>query len=58
MAEILNLNKNVPVKPQTETPAQEEALAHRHMEHEAMEGAKRASERMKNNEAGNDVISK
>ncbi|MHB8302426.1 MAG: hypothetical protein ACYDC6_06240 [Acidobacteriaceae bacterium] len=60
MVDTLNLNKNSPVAP-NEGPVgrdQEGNAAHRHAEHDAMDAAKRAGERMKKNEAGNDIISK
>lgn len=59
MAEILDLNKNVPARPSNEQagPTKEQEAEQRHMEHEAMDAAKRAGERMKKNEAGNDIIS-
>lgn len=59
MAEILDLNKNVPaIAPNMDGKTKEEEAVHRHAEHEAMDAAKRAGERMKKNEAGNDIISK
>ena len=59
MAEILDLNKNTPAKPSNEQVGQtkEEEELHRHAEHEAMEAAKRAGERMKKNEEGHDIFS-
>lgn len=62
MVETLDLNRNTPAKQQSETMADNEnhdaEIAHRHIEHEAMEAAKRAGKRMKKNESGNDIISK
>lgn len=60
MAEILDINKNTPPVPARDTdvrPDEASELAHRRMEHDAMESAKKAGERMKRNEAGRDIIS-
>jgi len=59
MAEVLDSNKNISTNPPEDRTAQtkEAEAEHRHMEHEAMNAAKRAGERMKKNEAGNDIIS-
>lgn len=57
--ETLDLNKNVPVAPKDAELRDHEANAvHRHAEQEAMDAAQRSGDRMKRNEAGNDIINK
>lgn len=57
--ETLDLNKNVPAS-QTgaERRDQDADALHRHAENQAMEAAKKSGDRMKKNEAGNDLINK
>lgn len=62
MAGIPDLNKNEPGKrPTEEQPAvvgtDDVETAHRRVERDAMNAAKRAKERMHDNEAGNDEFS-
>lgn len=55
MAEILDINKNAPAAPVRDTNVrkdEESELAHRRVENDAMDSAKKAGERMKRNEAG------
>ena len=60
MVDTLNLNKNTPVVPTAdgERRSHEADAEHRHAEKKAMDAAKRSGERMKTNEAGNDIINK
>lgn len=59
MVDTLNLNKDVPATPKDAERRDKEADAvHRHAEKEAMDAARRSGDRMKNNEAGNDIINK
>ena len=61
MAGIPDLTKNEPAKrPSQDNPAvgtDEAEAAHRRVEHDAMNAAKRAKERMQKDEAGNDEFS-
>lgn len=59
MVDTLDLNKNTATAPKNvEQRDHEKEAVHHHAEQEAMDAAKRSGDRMKKNEAGNDVINK
>lgn len=54
MTDLSELNRNPPAKPGAPLAEQEEDHAHRHMRQDAMKAARRAKEREKRDENGND----